>query len=94
MSKFIIIICFSGGYLYFTSEYEKAKAGSSFLSTPKRINKNKTSLFAPASPALSSKAGVSSSGARRPSLRTTETGMLCEYVLFVWGLTHVCSPYL
>lgn len=37
------------------------------------MNKNK--IFAPASPAFSSKAGVPSSAARKVSLRALETGM-------------------
>jgi hypothetical protein len=59
------------------TEFDNARGlgGSSSKSTgtPKRINKHK--IFAPASPAFSSKAAVSSSAVRKPSLRASETGM-------------------
>jgi hypothetical protein len=60
-------------YLYLTTDYDSAKAGSSSKSTPKAMNKRK--IFAPASPAYSSKAAVLSSAARKASLRASETGM-------------------
>ena len=46
----------------------------------------KHNIFAPASPAFSSRAGVSSSAARKPSLRASETGMgfFYEQVLFLF----------
>ena len=57
------------------TEFDSAKASSSSTSqaTPKTINKHK--IFAPASPAFSSKAAVLSSAARKASLRASETGM-------------------
>ena len=63
----------TSSYLCSTIEFDNAKAGSSSKSTPKRMNKHK--IFAPASPAFSSKAGILSSTARKPSLRASETGM-------------------
>ena len=54
-------------------EFEKAKAGSSTKSTPKRMNTRK--IFAPASPAFS-KAAVLSTAVRKPSLRASEIGMV------------------
>lgn len=59
-------------YLYFTTEYDKQMFSSS-KSTPK-VN-NKRNIFAPASPAFSSKAGVLSYGPRKASLRASDTGM-------------------
>ena len=56
-----------------TTEFDNAKAGSSSKSTPKGMNKGK--IFAPASSAFSSKAGVLSSAVRKASLRASETGM-------------------
>jgi hypothetical protein len=58
-----------------TTDFDNAIAGSSQASksTPKGMNKRK--IFAPASPAFSSKAGVLSSAVRKASLRASETGM-------------------
>ena len=53
-------------HLYLTTEFDVAKAGSSLMSTPKHMNKNK--IFAPASPAFSSKAAVLSSAPCKQSL--------------------------
>ena len=53
-------------------EFDKAKVGTSAKSTPKRMNASK--IFAPASPAFS-KAAVLSTAIRKPSLRASETGM-------------------
>ena len=61
------------GDAYFTKDFEKAKASSSSKSTLKGINKFR--IFAPASPALSSKVAGLSSVVRRPSLRASDTGM-------------------
>ena len=60
-------------HLYLTTEFDAAKAGSSSMSMPKRMNKNK--IFAPASPAFSSKAAVLSSAPRKQSLQASKTGM-------------------
>ena len=60
-------------HLYLTTEFDAAKAGSSSMSMPKCMNKNK--IFAPASPAFSSKAVVLSSAPRKQSLQASETGM-------------------
>jgi len=65
-----VVLC---GYLYLTTEFDSAKVGSSSKSTPKGMNKHK--IFAPASPAFSSKAAVLSSAGRKASLRASETGM-------------------
>jgi hypothetical protein len=59
-------------YLHLIIEFDKAKAGSSSKSTPKRMNTSK--IFAPASPAFS-KAAVLSTAVRKASLRASETGM-------------------
>lgn len=59
-------------YLNLRIEFDKAKAGTSAKSTPKRMNTSK--IFAPASPAFS-KAAVLSTTIRKPSLRASETGM-------------------
>ena len=61
------------GYLYLTTEFDNAKAGSSSKTTPKHMNNHK--IFAPASPAFSSKAAVLSSAVCKPSLRASDTGM-------------------
>lgn len=59
--------------LIFDIDFDNSRAGSSSLkSTPKSMNKHK--IFGPASPAFSSKAGVLSWAARKPSLRASETG--------------------
>lgn len=50
------------------TEFYKA---TSSKSTPNRTNK----MFAPASPAFSSKPAIPASAARKPSLRASETGM-------------------
>ena len=64
---------FLGGFcLRLRIEFEKAKAGSSVKSTPKRMNTSK--IFAPASLAFS-KAAVLSTSARKPTLQASETGM-------------------
>ena len=59
----------------FHTEFDNAKVGSSsnLKSTPKGIKKH--NIFAPASPAFSSRAAASSSAARKSSLRASETGM-------------------
>jgi hypothetical protein len=64
-------------YLYLTTEFDNSKAGSSSKYTPKSTPKGKSvpKIFAPASPAFSSKAAVLPSSARKASLRATETGM-------------------
>jgi hypothetical protein len=63
-----------------TTDFDNAKAGSSSKFTPKNMNKHK--IFAPASPAYSSKAAVPSSAPRKPSLRASETGMaVCNFFL-------------
>ena len=59
--------------LCFITEFDNAVADGSSKSTPKSMNKRK--IFAPASPAFSSKGGVLSSAARKASLRASETGM-------------------
>lgn len=56
-----------------TTDFDNGMAGSSSKSTPKGMNKGK--IFAPASSAFSSKAGVLSSAVRKASLRASETGM-------------------
>jgi hypothetical protein len=61
-----------------TTDFDNAKAGSSLKSTPKGMNRHK--IFAPASPAFSSKAGVLSSAVRKPLLRASETGMANAYL--------------
>ena len=53
------------------TEFDSTNAGSSSKSTPKHMNKSKN--FAPASPAFSSKAGILSSAAHKPSLCVSET---------------------
>jgi hypothetical protein len=56
---------------------------------------NKHRIFAPASPAFSSKAGVLSSAARKPSLRASETGMaIVKFVLFLFDLPMLYSSVL
>ena len=55
------------------TDFDNAVAGSSLKNTPKSMNKRK--IFAPASPAFSSKGGVLSSTARKATLRASETGM-------------------
>lgn len=57
-----------------TTEFDNVNAGSSSKSTPKGMNKHK--IFAPASPAFSSKAAIPSSAPRKASLRASETGMV------------------
>lgn len=61
------------GYLYFTTAFESAKLDGSLMSTPKGGNKRK--IFAPASPAFSSKGGVLPFTPRKVSLRASEKGM-------------------
>lgn len=74
-------------------DYDNSKAGSSSKSTPKGMNKHK--IFAPASPAFSTKAAVLSSDARKPSLRASDTGMaLHEKVLIFLDLPILYSPLL
>ena len=71
----VFLILYIKGYLllYSTKEFDKAKAGSS-KSTPNPKGINKFKIFAPPSPAFSSKvAGLSSAG-RRTSLRASDTG--------------------
>jgi hypothetical protein len=64
------------GYLYLTKEFDKAKAGSSkSTGTPNPKGMNKFKIFAPASPAFSSKVAGLSPAVRRPSLRASDTGM-------------------
>jgi len=60
-------------YLYFTTDFDNLKLGSSSKSTPKGNNRRK--IFAPASPAFSSKAGVLPFTPRKASLRASDTGM-------------------
>ena len=55
------------------TEFDNAVFGSSSKNTPKSMNKRK--IFAPASPAFSTKGGVLSSAARKATLRASETGM-------------------
>lgn len=60
-----------------TKEFDKATASSSkSTSTPKGMNKNK--IYAPASPAYSSKVSALPYAARRTSLRPSDTGMDVE----------------
>jgi hypothetical protein len=82
---FFLDIVYYGGYLlYLTNEFDKAKAGSS-KSTPNPKGINKFKIFAPPSPAFSSKAAGLSSNARRTSLRASDTGRIlhkCTLLLF------------
>lgn len=62
------------------------------MSTPKRKNQHK--IFAPASPAFSSKAAVPIWAAHRPSLRATETGKSFIVIIYIcfWVLWHYTVP--
>jgi hypothetical protein len=60
-------------HVCFATEFDNANVGSSSNSTPKGIKKHK--IFAPASPAFSSRAATSSSAVRKSSLRASDTGM-------------------
>ena len=82
----VFLILYIKGYLllYSTKEFDKAKAGSS-KSTPNPKGINKFKIFAPPSPAFSSKAAGLSSNARRTSLRASDTGRIlykCTLLLF------------
>lgn len=68
-SYFVPLYCL----LCFITDFDNAVADGSSKNTPKSMNKRK--IFAPASPAFSSKGGVLSSAARKASLRASETGM-------------------
>ena len=77
-------------FLYSSKEYYKAKSDSKLT---KGMNKN--TIFAPPSPALSTKAPAG--GGRRPtSLRASETGMSVVFKCADFFLTQMspCSPYL
>ena len=63
--------CILRGCLYITKDFDKVKAGSSKL-TRNQKGMNKSKIFAPASPALSSK--VAGPSAHRTTLRATDTG--------------------
>ena len=62
-------------YLYLTKEFDKAKAGASKSTPPISKGMNKFKIFAPASPAFSSKVAGLSSTARKTSLRASDTGI-------------------
>jgi hypothetical protein len=83
-----ICTCYDHHLVYLTTEFDdKSKGDQSSKSTPKRPMKH--NIYAPASPAKATKAGVSSHGPRKQTLRTWETGMASvKWVCFV--LTYLC----
>lgn len=67
-----MLLCHS----HFTTDFDNAKISSPSKPTPSsRVKNFKHKIFAPASPAFSSRAATSSSTARKSSLRASETGM-------------------